>query len=231
MDNQWILARVLEVKQEARDFVSIKVVPELEGFRFDFRAGQYVEILLAGGGRGYFAMASEPEEKRFIEFLVKDHSEGPAHDLYQVKADERLRLSPPKGNGYSMERLRGRNVLLIGIGSALSPLRSLLKSMLRQDDRFGQIALIYGAKTAADIPYRQEFDRWAKKIDLKLALSRPDRSEWSGFIGRVTALLSTLTFDHEKTAACICGTPAMEKEVRIILEQNGFKEENILVNL
>ncbi len=138
-------------------------------------------------------------------------------------------------------RLHGKNVLLIGIGSALSPIRSVLKSILRQDGRFGRIALIYGAKTAHDIPYREEFDRWAKKIDLKLALSRPDRSEWSGFIGRVTALLPALTFDHEKTAACsptrwavvadgICGTPAVEKEVRMLLTQAGFKEENILVN-
>lgn len=222
---------VLETKAQGSQYVSVKLVPEMEGVRVDFRPGQFVKILTpALKKEGYFAIASEPEEKRYLEFLVKDHEEGPAHEFFRIQEGDTVRMSAALGKGYPLDLLKGKDVLLIGIGSALSPLRSLLKSMLRREREFGSLALIYGAKTFPDVPYPEDFEIWYKKIDLKLALSRPHRSEWSGFIGRVTALLPTLELKPENTIACICGTQTMEREVRAILEQAGFNGENILVN-
>jgi len=222
---------VLETKPEGKQFLSLKLAPELENSRFDFRPGQYVKISNPKTKHeGVFAIASEPEEKRFIEFLVKHEGRGIAHDLSGAKMGEHFRVSPAMGKGYTFGRLRGRNILLIGMGSSLSPLRSVLKSILRRDREFGEIILVYGVRTAEDIPYGGDFDFWAKKIKVCLALSQADQKGWSGFSGRVTALLPTLKLDPEKTIACICGSHDMEREVKEILEQAGFKKENILIN-
>jgi NAD(P)H-flavin reductase len=226
----WLLTEVIENRKETPLLSSLKLALVEEEARFDFQAGQCVRILSPGGRESIFAITSEPEEKQFLEFLLKDQEGSVASELRQLKIGKRLKISFPFGKGYPLERLKGKEVVLIGIGSGLSPLRSLLRSMLRRDQLFEKIALIYGVRTPEDLPYKGDFDLWRKKIDLHLAVSQPGRSEWSGFVGRVTHLLPTLSLHPERTRACICGTRAMQEEVTNLLEQIGISKENILFN-
>ena len=152
-----------------------------------------------------------------------------SHELCQLPVGGRLQLSPPFGKGYPIERLKGRDILLVGMGSSLSPLRSLLNSILRKDQQFGAVTFLYGARTIEDIPYRAEFDFWKKKVNLQLALSQPPHFELPGRT-RVTELLPQLSFDSGRTVACICGTPTMQKEIINLLEKAGISKENIFLN-
>ena len=233
----WLLTEVIESWKETPLLSSLKLAAVQEEVRFDFQAGQCVRILSPSGHESIFAMASEPEEKKFLEFLLKDQEAclparqgSTAQELRRLRANERLKISLPFGKGYPVERLKGKEVVLIGIGSGISPLRSLLRSMLRREHQFEKIALIYGVRTPEDLPYKSDFDLWRKKIDLHLAASQPGRSEWSGFVGRVTHLLPTLSLHPERTRACICGTHAMQEEVTNLLERIGISKENILLN-
>jgi len=226
----WIQTEVLEVRRETPLLVHLKLAPILAGERFHFRAGQCVKILCPSDRESYFALASEPEETEFVEFLVKDQAGSAAHDLCQVKVGERLKVSPPFGKGYPLERLKGKDVLLVGMGSGLSPLRSVLKCILRRREQFGKVTLLYGARTTGDVPYRDEFDFWERKINVELAISQPTDSKWSGFVGRVTGLLAQLSLRPSETVACLCGTKAMQEEVTNLLERAGVSKQNILLN-
>ena len=226
----WLLTEVKEITQETPLFYGLQLAPVEEEARFDFQAGQCVRILSPDGRESIFAIASEPEEKEFIGFLLKDQEGSVARDLRRLRAGDRLKISLPFGKGYPLERLKGKEVVLVGIGSGLSPLRSLLKSMLRREHQFNKIALIYGVRTPEDLPYKSDFELWAKKVDLHLAMSQPGRSEWSGFVGRVTHLLPTLSLHPELTRACVCGTRAMQEEVTNLLERTGISKENVLFN-
>ncbi|MBI4373200.1 MAG: hypothetical protein HY585_05720 [Candidatus Omnitrophica bacterium] len=222
--SQWIPMEIEGRRQETPTLVSFRMIPKLEETHFDFQAGQSVKISLAGR-EGVFAIASEPEEKRFVEFLIKDQADSVGHEVCQLKAGDPMKISPPFGKGYPLERLKGKDVLLIGIGSALAPLRSLFKSILRKNQQFGEVTFLYGARTLDEIPYRDEFDFWKKKIRLYLAISQAESSA-----ARVTELLSHLSFHPEKTVACICGTSAMQKEVTNLLENAGISKDNIFLN-
>lgn len=228
--SQWIPMEIHERRKETPMLVSLKLAPVLEETHFDFQAGQHVKILTAGGREGIFAIASEPEEKRFVEFLIKDQEEGIAHSLCHAKSGSKLQMSLPFGRGYPVEKFKSKDVLLIGIGSALSPLRSVLRSILRREHQFGPITLVYGARTIEDIPFQNEFDLWSKKVDLHLAISQPIGSKHFGFVGRVTKLIPTLSFRPEKTAAFLCGTRVMQEEVTNLLEKAGVSKENIFFN-
>jgi len=226
----WLLTEVIENRKETPLLSNLKLAFTEEEARFDFQAGQCVRILSPSGRESIFAIASEPDERKFIEFLLKDQEGSVASELRALRAGERLKISLPFGKGYPLERLKGKEVVLIGIGSGLSPLRSLLRSMLRREHLFEKIVLIYGVRTPEDLPYKSDFELWKKKIDLHLAMSQPGRSEWSGFVGRVTHLLPTLSLHPERTRACICGTRAMQEEVTNLLEKTGISKENILFN-
>ena len=221
---------VVERNQETPSLVYLQLAPKAENLKIDFQAGQCVKVSSLGTHESVFALASEPEEKRFIEFLIKDHEVGVAHELYRLKIGDQLKISPPFGRGYPIERLKGRDILLVGMGSGLSPLRSLLKSMLRREHQFGKITFLYGVRTLEDVPFKNEFDLWSKKIDLRFAISQPQHSKGTSFLGRVTHLLPQLSLHFDNTVACICGTKTMQEEVINLLERAGVSKENIFTN-
>ena len=227
---QWISMEVVEIHRETPSLFSLKLTPALEETRFDFQAGQCVKILSPDGRESYFAMASEPEAVPSVEFLLKNQTGSVAHELCQLKAGEHLKISLPFGKGFPIERFKGKDIFLIGIGSGLSPLRSLLKSILRRDQQFGKIAILYGVRTPEDIPYKTEFDLWAKKINLQIAISQAGNADWSGFRGRVTRLIPQLSLHPDSSIVCICGTKTMEEEVTNLLERAGISKDNILLN-
>ena len=226
----WIPLEIIARSWETSSLVYLKTAPQAEGARIDFRAGQLIKILSPQGHESIFALAGESEEKRFTEFLIKDHETGAAHELCRLQVGDQIKVGPPFGRGYPLERLKNKDLLLVGMGSALAPLRSLLKSVLRRDQQFGKITFLYGARTPEDIPLKKEFDVWAKKIDLRFTISCPGSSTCTGFLGRVTGLLPQLSFDPHKTIACICGTKKMQEEVTNLLETTGFSKENVLTN-
>jgi sulfhydrogenase subunit gamma (sulfur reductase) len=229
-DAKWITMTVTDVHQENEHFLSIQMQPSIEGTQFEFRAGQFVKILTPGGKETYFAIASEPEEKNYVEFLVKETEEDPAREICQVKPDDQLRVSPPMGKGYPIEKLKGKNVILVGIGSGLSPLRSVLKSVLRNDQNFGKVTLVYGVKRPQDIPFIDDFNIWNQKIRVATAASQPGKAYWNGFKGRVTGLLPKIVMPFENTVACVCGNKEMQQEVSALLQDLGVPKDDILFN-
>jgi NAD(P)H-flavin reductase len=225
-----IEAEVIEIFRETPHLVSLKWTSLFEGGRFNFRTGQSVNVLCPSGREVCLAIANEPEEKRFVEFLIKDQPGTAAHELCQLTTGDEIKVSRPFGKGWLIERLKGKGILLIGIGSGLSPLRSLLKSILRDERRFRQVTLLYGARTPEDIPFRTEFDLLGKKINLEITISQPADSKWTGFVGRVTQVIPNLDLRPERTAACICGTKAMQEEVTRLLLDKGLSKESIFLN-
>jgi sulfhydrogenase subunit gamma (sulfur reductase) len=229
-ETDWLLTEVIENREETPFLSNLKLTLVQEEVRFNFQSGQCVRMLSPSGHESIFAIANEPEEKRFLEFLLKDHEGSMAQELRTLQPGNKIKISLPFGKGYPLEQLKRKEVVLIGIGSGLSPLRSLLRSMLRREHQFEKIVLIYGVRTPEDLPYKSDFELWKKKVDLHLAMSQPGRSEWSGFVGRVTHLLPMLSLHPERTRACVCGTRAMQEEVTNLLERIGISKENILFN-
>ena len=97
---RWIPMTVIEVHQETEHLLSIRLQPSVDGTRFEFRPGQHVKVMRRGGTESVLAIASEPEESGFIEFLVKDIEDAPPQDFCRVQVDESVQVSMPIGTGY-----------------------------------------------------------------------------------------------------------------------------------
>ncbi len=222
-----ILVEVLEIKQETPSFFDLKLTPLLEQ-NFPFQSGQYVFLTHSSGQKECFAIASEPEEKNFIQFLIKD-KEGINHELCHLKKGDPLKISMPAGTAYPFDKIKGKDLILVGIGSALAPLRSLVKSIMRRDQLFGKIILVYGARKKEEIPYWNDFKLWNNKFEIHFALSQEASQLEKMIKGRVNDVLTGLEFGNH-FAACICGNKTMEAEVTKLLETKGISKQNIFLN-
>ena len=140
----------------------------------------------------------------------------------------------PYGNHFPVEDLKGKNLLFIGGGIGLAPLRSLVQYTLDQRrDYPGSFHLVYGARSVQDLIFQRDiFDAWPDASDFQLDISVDRESpDWKGYVGFVPQFLQTLAPDPENTVAVTCGPPIMIKYVLETLKTLGFKPDQIVTTL
>ena len=138
----------------------------------------------------------------------------------------------PYGRGYPLEKFEGRDILIVGGGVGLAPLRSLLFSLFTNINRYNKVILRYGARTRHDIVYKDLIPQWSKikKVDVMVTVDVGD-SSWKGHVGLVTTILKDLPLDFKKAMAIVCGPPIMMKFVNLKLLDLGFSPKDIYLSM
>jgi NAD(P)H-flavin reductase len=131
-----------------------------------------------------------------------------------------------------MDDWESRNLLFIGGGIGLPPLRSAYMYALDNPNRFGEITIVYGARTSADLVFRKELEEISRsgKAKVELSIDRPEDG-WNGFVGFVPANVKRLAPKPENTIAVTCGPVIMIKFVIKELMELGFKPDAIFTTL
>ena len=102
---------------------------------------------------------------------------------------------------------------------------------LKRKDGFGQLVVLYGARTPDDFCFRDETESWEDGgVELRQVISRPDGHDWSGPTGYVQSLLDHVLPDLKSPVALICGSLEMIEQTRDRLSQMGFAPNEILTN-
>lgn len=227
-------ARILVIKrinEEGRDIRSFDMLPEDAGIAhgLDFQPGQ-VAVLRAGKERpAYFAFASAPEDAE-LEFLIKRGS-GASGAIFKMGEGDRVVLEEIVGLGFRLDEHKGQDLVFVAMGTGVAPLRSALRHVMNRRSDYGQLVVLYGARTPGDFCYRDETEEWAHAgVELRQVISRPDGHDWSGPTGYVQSLLEHVLPDLSSPIALICGSHEMIGQTRDRLEQMGFKPEEVLTN-
>jgi NAD(P)H-flavin reductase len=223
---------IRRVHEEARDVRALDALPEgAEGSHgLSFAPGQVALLEVEGAGRAYFAIASAPEDDE-LEFLVKLSNDPAGRALYETAPGGRVRLAGIAGHGFDLAAQEGRDLVFVAMGTGVAPLRSALRSALPRAERFGQIVVLYGARTPEDFCYRDETEAWrAAGVELRQVISRPDGYEWAGQTGYVQSLLDNVLPSLSDPVALVCGSREMIAQTRDRLGEMGFEPDRILTN-
>jgi propane monooxygenase reductase subunit len=200
-----------------------------------FWAGQYVDITLPGGTvTRSFSMANSPSEGRKLSFIIKKYPQGAFSAALDetLRPGDRLTAKGPYGTCFRREDRPGP-MLLIGGGSGMSPLRSILMDHLESGEQ-RPVRFFYGARNREDLFNLDEFAAVKAKLpDFKFipALSMADGDAgWSGergFIHEVVARhLKSENFAGEIDAYS-CGPPPMIDAVLPVLQMAGVEPDHI----
>jgi NAD(P)H-flavin reductase len=196
-----------------------------------FRAGQFMQLTVPGMGEAPFTPSSDPRVADRMEISIL--KTGQITDtLHEAKPGMKLGLRGPFGKGYPMDKLYGKEVLVVGGGVGLAPLRSLILAMMDEIGRFKKLSIKYGAKSPAELVYQNAFENWARKKGVDMALTVDMAAPgWSGKVGVVTVLLDGLGVDIPNAYAVSCGPEIMLKFVTLRLLELGFKPEHIYLSM
>lgn len=207
--------------------VSLAVSPALAASYVS--PGQYVKIGLENVGDSFFAIASRPHPPGdHIELLLKLGS--PLTDaLAALSPGAPVRATAAQGKGFPIERAVGRDLVLVATGSGISPIRSVLETVVHRRSDFEKVSLYFGARTPSAFAYTDELPAWrAAAIDVFPIVSRPLDTGWTGLTGYVQTHLDGV---HLKTAlAFLCGQKPMVEAVRKALTERGMPAESVYLN-
>jgi anaerobic sulfite reductase subunit B len=195
-----------------------------------FIPGQVAVLGVAGIGESYYALASAPEERSGMEFLVKN-GEGVSKALYEAKEGDQVQAKGPVGKGFPIDQYHGRDFLIAAVGSAIAPIRGVIGSICRRRQDFGKISAILGARHPEDFPFQREVDDWEKAgIDVILSVSRPEGANVTGATGHCQVHFGKVLEGLNRPLAMICGMKAMQEESRDELVRLGLSPDEVLTN-
>jgi sulfhydrogenase subunit gamma (sulfur reductase) len=222
---------ITAVRDQARAIRSFDLMPEgmSEQHGVRFVPGQVAVLSLADEAPAYFAFASAPEDRE-LEVLVK-RKVGASNLLFDMQSGEKIKLLEVAGHGFDLDAQKGNDLVFVAMGTGVAPLRSALRHVLKRKDDFGQLVVLYGARTPDDFCYRDETEGWKDAgVELRQVISKPDGHDWSGPTGYVQSLLDHVLPDLKSPVALICGSLEMMEQTRDRLEQMGFKPDDVLTN-
>lgn len=223
--------KVTNIVERSADVWSFKMEPAGSTHEA-FTAGQVAVLEIEGYSQGYIAFASAPSDAHY-EFLVKRSKieSALAKGLFDLKEHARVLLTKIVGHGFPVEQLTRKDLLFVGIGTGIAPLRSVARELVRHRNDYGSIVFLHGARTDEDLYYNEEIEGEWQQIGIKTrrVLSRPSPG-WSGDSGYVQNLLEDVTKDLNEPVAMICGSNEMMKQTRERLQSLGFSDDRILTN-
>ena len=220
--------RLVEVIDETPTIKTLVVEPEAP---LDFKAGQFVQLTLPGVGEAPFTPSSSPLRPERLDVTVL--RTGAVTDrFHQCSTGQTLGVRGPFGKGYPIDKARGKEVLVVGGGVGLAPLRALILALLEEIDQVKRLSIKYGARCMEELLYRNEWESWAghKKVDFTPTIDRPQEG-WTGPTGVVTTLLKDLDVDKSNCMAFVCGPEVMLKFTTFALIEEGLSPEQIYLSM
>lgn len=199
--------------------------------RYRCQPGQFNMLYLPGAGEIPISMSGGGDGDGPLDHTVRVAG-NVTRTLSRLKPGDSLGLRGPYGTSWPMAEAAGADVVLIGGGIGLAPLRPVVYSLVAERGRFGNAALLYGARTPDGLLYTREYDAWgASRIDVQTTVDRAPQS-WCGNAGVVPLLLGRLRpLTPENTLVMLCGPEVMIRyTVRTALDR-GLRKDQIWVSL
>jgi NAD(P)H-flavin reductase len=226
-----IPATIERIRPETPDIKTYTIRPDEP---IPFKAGQFVELAVPGIGEAPFTPSSSPKISERMEITIM--RTGRVTDwLDTMKEGDEVGVRGPMGRAYPIEDFHGREILIVGGGCGVGPLRSLLLALVEDLDNYARIIVRYGARTPDSIVFRDAQMRgWDQGGALDVMLTVDEGNpDWDGHVGMITSIMTEDYLDchADDGIAVMCGPPVMMKYGTETLLARGYRPENIYLSL
>jgi sulfite reductase subunit B len=197
--------------------------------------GQFLQVSVLGIGEAPISISSPPSKDNKFELCVRAIGDV-TNKLHTLKKGEAIYVRGPFGHGFDtkiLAKLKGKHLLFIAGGIGYIPLRSLINKVLKEQDKYKKISILYGCRTPNDRMYQEELKQIHQiggKVQILETVDHGDE-KWKGNVGVITGLIPKVSFEPKNTVAIVVGPPVMYKFVLISLLQQNLPKQNIYMSL
>lgn len=237
MNNPYLpkLALIKEITEESwnvRTFtISLK-----DKIPFDPQPGQFIEISLFGYGEFPVSISGVIDPVAGIFQSTVRRMGGVTEKIADLKVNSTVGVRGPFGKGYALEKLDGKDVVLVAGGMGIASIKYLADCLLKNRDHYGRIILLYGAASPGDLIYKESpplypLETKERPSEAFVTVDKADL-EWKGNVGIVTDLVDKIEpeMDVSNSMVAACGPSKMMKAVVDRFTLAGFKGEQLLLS-
>jgi NAD(P)H-flavin reductase len=223
--------RVRRVRRETQETFTLELEPAGARNEFHFVAGQFNMLYLFGMGEVPISVSGDSNDTQKLVHTVR--AVGPVtRAMRAVKRGDTLGVRGPFGSHWPVTEASGKDLLIVAGGLGLAPLRPVIYEVLSKRHNYGQVALVYGTRTPADMLYSSEMKGWQKRSDMQVHVTVDHASApWSGNVGVVTSLISKVKINSRNAIAMVCGPEIMMRFTLQELQKRGFDLERIYISM
>jgi len=205
----------------------------VDGKAFEHRPGQFMQVSIFGVGEAPISVSSSPTRGDYLELGVRKAGTltGAMHGL---QPGDTVGLRGPFGTFFDTDAMAGKDLVLVSGGCGLAPMRALIQHVEDRRDDFGEVTILYGAKSPDDLLYKSELAEWeaSEKVACRVTVDNVTGGTcWDGNVGLITRLIPPLSIDPARTVAVVVGPPVMYKFVIAELRMKGLADEDIVISL
>lgn len=223
---------VTDIRQDTPDVKTFRVNALEGGKLFEHMPGQCAMVSIPGVGEGMFSITSSPTNKEFMEFSIKKCG-CLTEFLHQIEVGQKLCVRGPLGKHFPVEtEFKGKDLVIIGGGIGIAPVRSVINYCIDNRDNYGTIDVVYGARTSKDlVDYREMIEEWSNVPGVNVHITIDIEEEgWDGHVGFVPNYVKELNFSTDKTVV-MCGPPIMIKFTLAGLLELGFDKTQVYTTM
>lgn len=195
-----------------------------------YEVGQFALVSVFGVGEAAFDISSLDAPRAALEFAVRRVGTL-TEALHEMEEGSVVGVRGPFGNYFPLAEYEGKNLVVIGGGSGMAPLRSVVNYVVQpaRRERFGQLLILNGARTPADLAFKHEFEKWASSPQtcLELTVDRGD-DDWRGRVALIPDVVRELKPSPLDCVAIVCGPPIMIKFTLKALKDLGFADGQLV---
>ena len=200
-------------------------------FRFECRLapqpGQFMEISLPGIGEAPFSISGVGED--WVDLTIRRVG-CLTERLFALDVGESAWGRGPYGHGFDLPALTKGELLIVGGGTGLVPLRPLIEHAAADPATAARTRLILGFRSPDDLLFRDDLARWSDAMPVTLTVDKP-ADGWSGETGLVTRFIDEMPAFSDGMQAVVVGPPAMLKFATLSLLRGGLPETAITVSM
>ena len=201
-------------------------------FREKHAPGQFVQVSLPGFGEAPISICSDSEEYLQLNIREVGHV---TKQLALLRKGGTIFIRGPYGKGYPMEVLKGNNIVVIGAGCGVAPLRGVVEYIKHHRSDYKEVHLYLGYHSYDDVLFKKEMEMWksdftAHVLVSETALPQGVHACYEAEHGHVTDALKAASLDKFNKVVFICGPPPMIKDTIAILKEKGFNDDQIFIS-
>jgi NAD(P)H-flavin reductase len=226
-------ARIATVNEEnfnTRTF-TLQILDEYARELFRFVPGQFNMLYVPGVGEAAISISSDATQPQKLEHTIRMVG-SVTRAMMRLGEGGIIGLRGPFGRGWPLQQLEGSDVVIVGGGIGLAPLRPVIYHILRNRARFGRIVLLYGCRTPNDRLYADQLEQWTahEKIDVLVTVDNATPG-WVGPVGVVMKLLQRIKVNADRTSVLVCGPRILNRVAAYQFLQLHVPPEQVFVSL
>lgn len=230
------VCKVIEITEETADVKTFKL-STLDGKRpFDSKPGQLGMFSFISEGESMFCISGTGEN--YVEFTVKKVGRV-TEQLHSLEVGSQVGLRGPYGNWFPYDTCKGKDMLFVGGGIGMPPVRSFLLYCINHREDYGHIDMVYSASTYEDLVNKSDlFEAWKSVPNMNVYVSVYHESEGlAGHEGEVSVgytapFMESLNLPvTENSVAVLCGGPSLYRTCSESLEKMGYEPGHIVTTL